>query len=184
MRVCECRRISQSVRMRVRTGPCALPRVYARVCGSAHADVWGSCACLRACLYAHLCGRPGPCVRTHAYARVCLFRRAFVCACERVLPFHREASSRMCVCARRCLEVCVCARMPRRCAGAVEARPGWRHGRDRRYNISAGGAGRLRMRVRGLVRSAGFLRVGRRCHLDVPHPQGGMGWPNWAHVRG
>ncbi len=35
-----------------------------------------------------------------------------------------------------------------------------------------------------LVPPAGLARVGRRCHLDVPHGQRGMGCAIFAHVRG
>ncbi len=39
LRVFECRRVSQSVRVRVRAGLCVRVRVCARVCGSVHSDV-------------------------------------------------------------------------------------------------------------------------------------------------
>jgi hypothetical protein len=120
LRVCQCRRVSQSVRVRVRAGLCARVRVRARVCVRVHADVCASYVIACVLVRAFLCARRSVCARTRARACACLCRRAFVCACDCVLPFHRQASSRVCV--RVCGHVCACARLGG-CAGAVDA---WR----------------------------------------------------------
>ncbi len=60
------------------------------------------------------------CVRTRVRTRAFLCMRAFVCACESVLPFHRQG---IFVRVRVRVRIdCVC--VPRRCAGAAEARRG------------------------------------------------------------
>jgi hypothetical protein len=119
--------------------------------------------CVRWCL----------CARARACARV----RAFVCACERVLPLHRQASSHMCVLGHERSD-CMC--MPRRLCGRCGGTAG-----TGGVNSSAGGAGRPRVRGCGSVRSAlGVARVGRRCHVGEPHDQRAMGRAICAHVGG
>jgi hypothetical protein len=89
-----------------------------------------------ACLCAHLCACAGPCVRACLRARLCM--RAFVCACERVLPVHRQSIfAHAWLRAHMCgTPVCV---MPRRLCGrcgGTAATGG--------INSPAGGAGRRR----------------------------------------
>jgi hypothetical protein len=113
VRVCECRRISGSVCLRVRAGLCARVCERARVCGSLHADVLGPCvrACLRICVRAQ--GRV--CARTRV--------RASVRSCARASVFCRSIGKHlraMCVCVGvfgcvGMLHDCLC--MPRRCEG-------------------------------------------------------------------
>ena len=93
---------------RARGAVCARPHACAgvrqRPCG---------CVCLRACLRAFVCVRRSVCARACACARV----RAGVRSCARAsvgLPFHRQASSRVCVRERACACVrgtTVCARL-------------------------------------------------------------------------
>ncbi len=108
-RVCGCECVSVRV---ARAGVFSRVRVRARVCGSVHADVWGPCvvACF---VRAFLCARAGPCVRTHARARLSV-RSCALCACERVLPFHRQRIFAHVV-RVRVRHDCVC--MPRRLYG-------------------------------------------------------------------
>ncbi len=115
VRVCDCRRVSQSVRVRVDAGLCARVRECARVwrqrpCGCVGFMREFACALVRAFVCARWCVSARACAR----ARVCMQ----ACACGCVLPFHRQASSRMCC-------VCVCGTTGCVCyAGAVEARRG------------------------------------------------------------
>jgi hypothetical protein len=88
---------------------CARAAAGMRVCTAASMRMCG----FHVCVFASKCA--GPCARTMRWyilyiyiARMCM--RAFVCACECVLPFNRQASSRMCVCVRRSVCACACAR--------------------------------------------------------------------------
>ena len=106
MRVCDCPRASESVRVLARAG------LFARVRADVRQPPCG-CVCLRACLRAFVCVRRSVCARACACARV----RAGVRSCARAsvgLPFHRQASSRVCVRERACACVrgtTVCARL-------------------------------------------------------------------------
>jgi hypothetical protein len=142
VRVCECRRVSESARVRVRVRPCARVPVRARVCGSGNGDV---------CLRASLCDCGRLCVSVYADVSV---MRAFVCACKCVVPFRRQASPRMCVRVHACVGVWNdCARMHRRCVGAVAAR------RRPAVLIARPAAARARLR---------FGATGFRCRARLP----------------
>ncbi len=71
----------------------------------------------------------------------------------------------MCACSER-------VRAPRRCARPAIAR--------RRLAVLIA---RPSPRV-GRARICLFARVGRRCHVEMPHGQRAVGWPRRAHVRG
>jgi hypothetical protein len=69
MRVCECRRVSKSFRVRVRAGLCVLVRVRARRCG----------APIRMCgVDVRACARI--CVRVHVRARACAWAGVAGCS--------------------------------------------------------------------------------------------------------
>ncbi len=133
---------------------CARVRVRARVCRS------DPCGCVQfMCVFASSCARISVrarvrvCAHARARARAGLCICAFVCACERVLPVHRQASSRMCVSVFACVCVCMCAsrRLCERCGRTAATCS---------LNSSAGGAARPRVRGCGVVRSAlGVARV-------------------------
>jgi hypothetical protein len=154
---CESANVHVSLNLSVCSG--ARVRLLAQICGSVPEDV-----CLRVCscecLCAHLCSCAGACART------CLRMRVFVCTCECVWPFHRQASPLVCVCACGSND---CARMPRRLCGRCGGTAG-----TGGINSSAGGFACV---VAVRCDRPGYVRLGRRCHLADPHSQGGMGWP-------
>jgi hypothetical protein len=106
------------------------------------------------------------CVRACLCVYACLCERVCVCSCVSIgLHLHaRMRSGRVCA-SRRCARPPI----PRRRLAVLMARPAPR--------VAAARAG-LRS-----VPPAGLVRVGRRCHLDEPHPQGGMGCAVLPHIR-
>ncbi len=94
-------------------------------CVAASMRMCGVHVCLFATYCEHICVRAQVrvcarvCARARARAFLCL--HAFVCACERVLPIHRQSIFAN-VLRVRVRNDCVC--MPRRGAGAVVARRG------------------------------------------------------------
>jgi hypothetical protein len=139
--------------------PCRSPSVAAHANAAADAIIshgWRACLSARTvCMLMLL-------------MRVCV--RVCVCVCLLV-----------CLCARACT-ACVnelCARAPRGCMRPPIAR-------RRRAVLIAQPAPRVGGRARGCVRChrPGSRAFCRRCHLDVPHGQRGMGCAFWAHVRG
>jgi hypothetical protein len=86
------------------------------------------------------------------------------------MRFHRIASSRSCVCSED-------VNAPRRCAPSHRTAATY----DIKSSARTARCGRAWMR---LVPPAGLARVGRRCHLDSPHGQRGMGCATFAHVHG
>ncbi len=121
------------------------------------------------CACAHVCGCVHLRARTRARVRACMRASVSACACNCAIPSD-------CTSARMCSErVCAlrrCARPPiarRRLAVSI-ARPAPRVAAARA--VAFGATGRL---------SHAF---GRRCDVDVPHGQRGMGCATGAHVRG
>jgi hypothetical protein len=119
--------------------------------------------------------------------RVCARACAGVCACyERVLicVFVFICARARCLCGFMCACSCVSIGLRLRarvCSERVCAPP-------RRAVSIARPAPRAfvgsRARGCGSVPPAGHARVGRRCHLDVPHGQRAMGCAIFAHVGG
>ncbi len=143
---------------------CALIRAVA--CARVSADA-RSCACLCVCARAWVCACVSVCARAQACVCVCVCVRArlliWLCACACTACVHER-----------------CVRAPRRCARPPIARR-WiavfMPGRRRRA------AARVAVAVRR-DRCEVSRTFGRRCHLDVPHRQRGMGRAIWAHVGG
>ncbi len=121
VRVCECPRVSESVRVRVRAGLYARVRGRARVCGGVYADVWGSCVFTCAFARGLMCVRLSVCARACACgARVsvhaCVRVRVRVCfAVPSASIFAQVLRVHACV-----WSDCVCA--PRGCVDAAFAR--------------------------------------------------------------
>jgi hypothetical protein len=106
------------------------------------------CVFLRVIVRAFVCVRRSVCARAHIRVRAC------VRSCARAsvgLPFHRQASSRMC----GCVCVCRCARAPRRLCGRCGGTAG-----TGSINSSAGGAGG-RACVGAIGRVSHVLAAGR-----------------------
>jgi hypothetical protein len=87
MRVCECRRVAESVRALVRRAVCASAGV--RECASASHT-------LGPCVFACVVVRALVSVRRPVRTRACSCSRASVRSCVCCLLFHRQASSCMC----------------------------------------------------------------------------------------
>jgi hypothetical protein len=169
LRVCDCRRVSESVRVRVHAG-----LFSGSVCGSVYADVWSPrefvCVFVRAFV----------CVRSCVCARARTQRRAHVpvhaCVRVRVRFFGRSIGQHLRACCA-CACVCVCVRVRAswlcgRCGGTAGTGG---------VNSSAGGG---RACILGSVRSAlGVARVGRRGDVDEPYDQRAVGCARWADVR-
>jgi hypothetical protein len=117
--------------------------------------------------------RPCACNARVRFGRVLICVFVFVCVHARCV----RACARVRACMRACVSACVCGcTFPSDCVFAlvcvasVCVRALQLHGGDVRYQW-LGPRRALRLRA-------------RRCELDEPHGQGGMGWPSWAHVRG
>ncbi len=125
-----------------------------------------ACAHLRVCV--HLCA----CARVHACMRACVSACAWVRSFRSDCIFARVCVASVCVCSERVRASRRCARPPiaRRRLVILIARPVPRFAAARAWLRS--------------VPTAGLARVGRRCHLDEPHGQRGMGCAKKAHVRG
>jgi hypothetical protein len=114
VRVCECPRASESVRVRVRAAVGARPRACAaasmRMC--VFACVFAR-ICVRAFACAHLCARAGPCARAYALPRVSVHAwvrvRMRVWACRSIGKHLRVCvHERACACVRG---TTLCARL-------------------------------------------------------------------------
>ncbi len=111
----------------LRIGACAYARgavpACVRGCAAASMRMRGVLARLRARLCAFACARRSVCARACARAR--LRMRAFVCACARVLPVHRQSIFAH-ACGRECGRAHMCGTPVRVClggrAGAAVAR--------------------------------------------------------------
>ncbi len=76
----------------------------------------------------------------------------------------------------RAARPCACASwLCRRCGGTAGTGG---------INSSAGGAGCLAWAVAVRCDRPGYVRLGRRYHVDEPYSHGGMGSAIWAHVGG
>jgi hypothetical protein len=111
--MCLCPRVSESVRVH-NYARGAVPACV-RGCAAASMRMRGVHALffVRAC--ARICARAQVRVRARARARLCM--RAFVCACERVLPVYRQSIFAH-ACGRGCVRICV-ARMCVSCLGGL-----------------------------------------------------------------
>ncbi len=121
-------------------------------------------------------------MRTHARARAFLCRRALVCACERVLPFHRQSILAH-VCARVCAGVCVrgtTVRAPveaRRGPAVLIARPAAPAAAHARLWCSAIGFRSRARSAAGITWTSRTLAAGwagRWCHTSVVDAAGAI----------
>jgi hypothetical protein len=156
VRLCACGP-RECVSASLRVSACPRETVRVRERPRACAGVWQRpCGCVGfICVLAWVFVRAFVCVRRSVCARACARARASVHACVRVrvtlcvLPFHRQASSRMCLCVHAYVER-LCVR-----ASRLGGRFGGTAGTGG-INSSAGGAGRPRVRGCGAARSAGL----------------------------
>ncbi len=141
---------------------CARLREYVREDVRVRAMSVCVCACAHLCVCSFACVRACPCVHACLCGRMCVR----LCVAIGLRLRARVCSDRVCV------------RLAAACALPS-------HGGDLRYlwldPRRASAAARAWLFS---VPPAGLARVGRRCHVDEPHGQRGMGSARFAHVRG
>ncbi len=168
----ECRRVSESVRVRVRAGLFACPRpcacVQQRPCGCVVSARGCVSVCARICVRAlvRVCARMR---RAHARARAHACAR--VRSSARATVFCRSIGKRLRACvACACARVCVCVCAPRGWVGAVVARR-----RPAVLIARPAAPGGRACAVAVWCDRPGYVRVGRRYHLDEPDDQRAVG---------